>query len=325
MARLLDDAALERPWWRRLSGGAQRRARHWWRRLAGGPDVQTVPLRIERLQAAAFQLAAASRDSLTPPDALLAREILTALSSFGARRASAALAVRLAAPVGPVVAQSLPGAPLTPAQRAKCRDDCRQLMALRAQVHAAFTTPPRDLPDQIDSADGRVQIVRELLQALGDGPARVADVGCGPGRFIRALQAEFPHTTWTGIDPSPALLELLPEGVERRQGELLRLPAADGEFDAALAVESLEHALWPEQAVRELCRIVRPGGRLLIIDKHAAWQPLSEHAPWERWFEPVELVNWLSVDCRDVSCTPVAHGRHASPTGLFLGCSGVRK
>jgi malonyl-CoA O-methyltransferase len=155
------------------------------------------------------------------------------------------------------------------------------------------------------------------MTSLGRAPI-VADVGCGAGRFLRKLATQFPEARLVGIDPSTPLLEHPPTKVESRRGGLLRIPAADREFDGVFAVESLEHALLPQQAVRELCRVVRRGGRLLIIDKHAARQSLSLHELWERWFLPDEVVSWLAPHCRDITVRPIAHGAGSKDAGLFL-------
>ena len=47
------------------------------------------------------------------------------------------------------------------------------------------------------------------------------------------------------------------------------LPFENESFDAAYATESLEHAVDIERAVAEICRVVKPGGRIVIIDKNA--------------------------------------------------------
>jgi malonyl-CoA O-methyltransferase len=180
------------------------------------------------------------------------------------------------------------------------------------------------LPEQILAGDGRLQGVASGLQPLADRPAQVADVGCGSGRFLAHLAGRFPGFRWTGIDPSAQLLSALPAGIGRRSGGLPDLPATDGEFDGAFAVESLEHSLTPAAAVAELCRIVRPGGRVVIVDKHSAWQALSGHEPWERWFEPHEVLEWLSRHCDRVAAWPVGHGENQDPSGLFWCWSGRR-
>ncbi|HEX7448585.1 MAG TPA: methyltransferase domain-containing protein [Pirellulales bacterium] len=190
------------------------------------------------------------------------------------------------------------------------------LDASLARVQTSFEQYDTHLPDRIDPADGRFRAVRAWCGSLGDGP-KIADVGCGSGRFLRELARCFPAARWIAIDPSQVALSRCVEATERRPGGLLRIPAGDGEFDGAMAVESLEHSLLPERAIRELCRVVRPGGRVLVIDKHLAKQRLSQHEPWEQWFLPETVSAWLAKQCRNVVARPIAHGTARRPDGLF--------
>lgn len=198
------------------------------------------------------------------------------------------------------------------------------LDAALARVRDAFDTRWPHFPDRIDPNDGRVQAVRSWFATLPT-EARVADVGCGKGRFLRHLIEWFPQVRLTAIDISQAMLAGLPDGVTTCLGSLLRIPAADGAFDGVFAVESLEHSLVPERAIGELCRVVRPGGRVLVIDKHRAKQPLSEHDRWERWFLPEELTQWLGRYCDDVTVEPVSHSEGRGGRDLFLAAQGTRK
>ena len=202
------------------------------------------------------------------------------------------------------------------------------LDAAQLQVRAAFDADWSELPEEIDRADGRMQAVDRWFRPLA-ADAQVADVGCGTGRFLRHLRIRFPAARLTGIDPSGAMLARVPEGVVTRQGSLLDLGAADGAFDGtfdgAFAVESLEHSLVPERAVAEMCRIVRPGGRVLIIDKHRAKQPFSDYQPWERWFLPGELARWLARYCDHVGVMPISHDEGIPGKDLFLAASGIRR
>ena len=197
------------------------------------------------------------------------------------------------------------------------------LDAALLRVHAAFETQWPLFPDRIDPSDGRMQAVRDWFGALSSH-ARVADVGCGKGRFLRHLLEWFPRARLTGIDVSSAMLNNLPTGVLACEGSLLDIPATDGAFDGVFAVESLEHSLIPERAIAELCRVVRPGGQVLIIDKHRGKQPLSEHDPWERWFLPEELSSWLSGYCEQVTVKPIPHGEGGGGSELFLAARGTR-
>lgn len=199
----------------------------------------------------------------------------------------------------------------------------RFLNTAQRQVACSFQNDRQLLPHDLDPADGRLRAVLDWADQFPPG-AMLADVGCGSGRFLRQLAARSSAMRLVGIDPSQRALQNLPRGVEGRVGSLLRIPARNGSFDGVLAVESLEHSLLPERAVQELCRVVRPGGQILIIDKHRAHQPLSDCQPWEQWFQPEQVSEWLTQHCRQVRVRRIAHGAHRSPTGLFLCWHGLR-
>ncbi|MFJ9808523.1 class I SAM-dependent methyltransferase [Streptomyces sp. NPDC101158] len=111
---------------------------------------------------------------------------------------------------------------------------------------------------------------RALLAALaeqaGDG-AVIADLGCGPGHVAGWL-AEGGRAV-VGVDLSPAMVAIGRKEYPRaefREGDLLGLPARDGEFDAAVALYSLIH-LAPDElapALAEIRRVLRPGAPLLV-------------------------------------------------------------
>ena len=198
------------------------------------------------------------------------------------------------------------------------------LDAAQMRVAATFEAHGQELPHVIDLHDGRMVTVREWMNKL-PATASVADVGCGSGRFLIRLAEEFPQAELTGIDPCPALLDRLPPHVQRHQGTLLRTRLEEATFDGAFAVESLEHCLVAKRGIAELCRIVRPGGRVLVIDKHRSKQPLSEYEPWERWFFPNELIEWLDPFCDEIRVEIVSHSEGQGGTGLFLAAVGRRR
>lgn len=197
------------------------------------------------------------------------------------------------------------------------------LEASHWQVCSAFEQETDPLPAEIELADGRLQAVRRFVAGLPRN-ARVADVGCGNGRFLKVLAREFPQVSWVGIDPVPGMISNLPESIDFRRGSILSLPARDGEFDGVFAVESLEHSLLPEHALRELCRVVRPSGKVLVIDKERSFFALSQHQPWEIWFTPEEVCGPLGEYCPQVTVKPIALHPGQQPDGLFLAWEGTR-
>ena len=96
------------------------------------------------------------------------------------------------------------------------------------------------------------------------------------------------------------------------------LPFANESFDAAYATESLEHAVDIERAVAEICRVVSPGGRIVIIDKNAEHWGKLKTPEWERWFRRAELEKLLRRHCRAVESEFISYWEDVPPDGLFI-------
>jgi SAM-dependent methyltransferase len=96
------------------------------------------------------------------------------------------------------------------------------------------------------------------------------DAGCGAG--LLALLASLRGAQVTALDASPELLAIVRQrlpAADVREGDLEELPFADASFDAVAAVNSVFYAENMAWAMRELVRVVRPGGRVVIT----AWGP----------------------------------------------------
>jgi ubiquinone/menaquinone biosynthesis C-methylase UbiE len=120
------------------------------------------------------------------------------------------------------------------------------------------------------------------------------------------------------------MLRLVPAGIPTRAGSMTELPFPDGFFDAAYATESLEHAVEIERAVREICRVVKPGGRIAIIDKNAEQWGKLQTPEWEKWFTPKQLERLLARDCRQVSSRFISYWEDVEPDGLFVAWLAVK-
>jgi malonyl-CoA O-methyltransferase len=190
---------------------------------------------------------------------------------------------------------------------------------LRREIRQSFDEASRDeehFPSTIDPRILHVQVLLRFFAPIGNH--RLLDAGCGKGRYARVLLEQNPKARLTGLDISEQMLHSVPPGIHRVSGFLTELPFADASFDGVYATESLEHAVDIERAVAEICRILRPGGKLAIIDKNAEhWGKLKTPA-WERWFNRRELEKLLSRHCRTVHSEPISYWEDVAPDGLFL-------
>jgi SAM-dependent methyltransferase len=138
-----------------------------------------------------------------------------------------------------------------------------------------------------------------LLPALHPG-MRVLDVGCGPGSITRGLAEHVAPGEVVGVDLSrPTLDEARRDAGARgltnlryEEGSVYALPFADGSFDAAYAHQVFQHLKETTAALREMIRVVRPGGLVAVRDVDwgtAAYWPSD---PWIDRFIDVHRDTW---------------------------------
>jgi ubiquinone/menaquinone biosynthesis C-methylase UbiE len=196
---------------------------------------------------------------------------------------------------------------------------------LQERIRRSFDEASRDeehFPSTIDPRIFHVKLIQEFFGALTG--KRVIDIGCGKGRYARVLLSDNPNCEFWGLDISSEMLKFVPPGIHTRAGSMTELPFPDEHFDCAYATESLEHAVEIERAVTEMCRVVKPGGRLVIIDKNAEQFGKLKTPDWEKWFRREELEGLLRRDCRDVSSRFISYWEDVEPDGLFLAWTAIK-
>jgi ArsR family transcriptional regulator len=108
------------------------------------------------------------------------------------------------------------------------------------------------------------------LPAFADAEWIVGDLGCGTGQLTAALAPFVARVI--AVDASAAMLQAAKkrlngyDNIELRRGDLEALPVDDARLDAATLALVLHHLAEPDAALRDVSRVLKPGGRLLIVD-----------------------------------------------------------
>jgi ubiquinone/menaquinone biosynthesis C-methylase UbiE len=163
------------------------------------------------------------------------------------------------------------------------------------------------------------EVEAAVLEALGGlaigGQAirDLLDLGTGTGRMLEIVAPRVERAI--GIDLSREMLAVARANLEKanlhnctiRQGDIFQLPFADQSFDAAIFHQVLHYADRPSLAVAEAARMVRPEGRLVIVDfaPHALEFLRDQHAHRHLGFADAEIAGW----CREAGLVlePVRH------------------
>jgi len=132
--------------------------------------------------------------------------------------------------------------------------------------------------------DASVRRTAEALRLNGD--ERILDVGCGTGALLHDLQRRYPRLHLNGVDPSAEMLKLARQkcgdSIVLKKGAAGDLPYPDGSFDVVVNVSALHFFPDARQALSEMVRVVRPGGRITVTDWCADFLSMRLLAAWLR-------------------------------------------
>jgi len=182
-------------------------------------------------------------------------------------------------------------------------------------------------------------VADSIVKASGVKPnSIVLDVGCGTG-FLTQRFAELAQDTGkiVGVDLSPSMLKVaadnlarrgLRQSVEFRVGDAEDLPVEDGFADAVVGNMILHHCPRPKQAISEMARVLKQGGRLAVADleKHDEMWLRKEMADrWlgfelarvKKWFEAAGLED-VRVELARTKCCGISLRGRKAEIGIFI-------
>lgn len=171
------------------------------------------------------------------------------------------------------------------------------LDALALKEKLEFEKQAPSFCESIDENDGRYALVRKIVaDATSSSEARitVCDVGCGKGRYLKRLVHDCPEADYYASDISERVMASVDIAKEKRVCGMTDISYSDDSFDVVYACESFEHAIHQQAAYRELYRIAKPGGKVVIVDKPLEKLGVLEIYEWERWISDDEIAAWTA-------------------------------
>jgi demethylmenaquinone methyltransferase/2-methoxy-6-polyprenyl-1,4-benzoquinol methylase len=152
-----------------------------------------------------------------------------------------------------------------------------------AMVRTMFDAiaPRYDLVNRLMTFGLDIPWRHRTVRALGLPPgSRVVDVGCGTGDLSRMLAHRGLRAL--GVDLSLGMLRAAPSGPVLVQADALRLPVADGAVDGVTSGFALRNVADLDALLAELARVVRPGGRIALLEVDEPRAPLMRlgHRIW---------------------------------------------
>lgn len=180
--------------------------------------------------------------------------------------------------------------------------------------------------------DRGVQAVfRDIIRGIFDdvaeqlqGARRLLDVGCGPGQFTVLAAERLPHAEVWGIDLAPTMIELARghaarslarERLHFEIADAAALPFPESHFDAVLSTGSIKH--WPDAVagLREIHRVLKPGGRAYIAEMNRLAPPEAVGSHRRRLRHWLFRLIYPHVFTRALSCDEARSVFSASPFG----------
>jgi len=180
----------------------------------------------------------------------------------------------------------------------------------RTEAAAAYFRENAERWDEIRALHVPEREVESALVRLvpDEGVEDLLDIGTGTGRMLELFGPRVRRAV--GIDSSREMLAVARAKLDQagllhcqvRQGDMYQLPLSSATVDAAVIHQVLHYAEEPAEAVAEAARVLRPGGRLVIIDfaRHAVEALRAEHAHRRLGFDDEEVLGW----CRAAGLAP---------------------
>ena len=198
------------------------------------------------------------------------------------------------------------------------------LDALYYKNYELFNRFANTFQDNISVTDGRYLIIDRIIKNVADDK-NILDVGCGKGRYLKNLIKSYPKKNYFAVDISLNVMEDIPGNVVTREGLLTNIPFDNNKFEVTYTCEALEHAIDIKSAIREMARVTKAGGKIVVIDKNQAFYGKLQIGDWEKWFDSKELKQIMLEFCSEVQVIEELDYQEKGTDGLFCAWVGIIK
>lgn len=197
------------------------------------------------------------------------------------------------------------------------------LDALYYKNRAEFNSCADIFLDYIPFDDERYCCVKDVVAQTKAGD-QVLDVGCGKGRYLNNLLIDIPNRVYYGVDVSNNVMDYIDhEKIKCKEGQLTCIPYEDNKFSVVYTCEALEHAIDFDSAIKEMARVTKSGGIIVVVDKNDGCYGELEIDEWEQWPNEEALKAIMLRYCCDVH---IRHGLKYENMGnknlfsAWIGC-----
>jgi cyclopropane fatty-acyl-phospholipid synthase-like methyltransferase len=160
-------------------------------------------------------------------------------------------------------------------------------------------------------------LIQAEIESVAPKNARIADLGCGVGASLFYIHPRLQNPAPAlGLTLSPVQARLagksvaqlgLQDKIHIAEGDFTSVPLPSELLDAVYSVEAVCHALDPAKYFREASRLLRKGGKLILVDDYQAARPFTEHE--QKWFDTF-IKGWHVPGVRTVEQTISFANKH---------------
>ena len=174
------------------------------------------------------------------------------------------------------------------------------LDALYYKNKAEFEKVAPIFKNNLSENDGRYKCIENIIKNRIDQKTniKVLDIGCGKGAYLKNLRRAIPECEYYAVDISEKVMSYIDDNkIQKKCGSLTYIPYPDDYFDVVYTCEALEHAIDIESSVREMSRVTRKDGIVVVIDKNKDRLGEMEIGEWEQWFDENGLKRIMEKTC----------------------------